>query len=117
MSADHDITVIGGGLAGASLACALADTGLSIALVEAVRFDTPADEPTDEPKVDNMRARTTAIAWGTRALFEQLGLWSAMSADAAPQQIELASAKVDQHKPGTGLAQRACSHAPVSLVM
>ena len=84
MSADHDITVIGGGLAGASLACALADTGLSIALVEAVRFDTPADEPTDEPKVDNMRARTTAIAWGTRALFEQLGLWSAMSADAAP---------------------------------
>ena len=36
MSRDYDIAVVGGGLAGASLACALADTGLSIALVEAV---------------------------------------------------------------------------------
>lgn len=76
MSRDYDIAVVGGGLAGASLACALADTGLSIALVEAVPFDTPADA--------NMQARTTAIASGTRALFEQLGLWADMARDAAP---------------------------------
>ncbi|MBO9471425.1 2-octaprenyl-6-methoxyphenyl hydroxylase [Endozoicomonas sp. G2_2] len=76
MSRDYDIAVVGGGLAGASLACALADTGLSIALVEAVPFDTPADA--------NMQARTTALAWGTRALFEQLGLWGDMARDAAP---------------------------------
>ena len=54
MSRDYDIAVVGGGLAGATFACALADTGLSIALVEAVAFDAPADE--------NMKARTTAIA-------------------------------------------------------
>lgn len=76
MSADYDIAVIGGGLAGASLACALADTGLSIALVEAVPFDAPADE--------NMRARTTALAWGTRCLFADLDLWDEMSREAAP---------------------------------
>lgn len=75
MSADYDIAVVGGGLAGASLACALADTGLTIALIEAVAFDAPAD--------DNMKARTTALAWGTRTLFEKLGLWSAMVEDAA----------------------------------
>ena len=76
MSRDYDITVVGGGLAGASLACSLADSGLSIALVEAVPFDAPADA--------NMQARTTALAWGTRALFDQLGLWADMARDAAP---------------------------------
>lgn len=75
-SADYDIAVVGGGLAGASLACALADSGLSIALIEAVGFDARADA--------NMQARTTALAWGTRALFEQLGLWDDMAVDAAP---------------------------------
>ena len=53
MSREYDIAVVGGGLAGASLACALADTGLSVALIEAVAFDTPAD--------DNLKARTTAL--------------------------------------------------------
>lgn len=72
---DFDIAVVGGGLAGASLACALAGTGLSVALVEAMAFDAKPDAAT--------RARTTAIAWGTRALFEQLGLWAGMRADAA----------------------------------
>src|SRR5690625_3075163 len=75
MKIDYDIAVVGGGLAGASLACALAGTGLTIALIEAVAFDAPAD--------DNMKARTTALAWGTRALFEKLELWSAMAGDAA----------------------------------
>ncbi|HET7314540.1 2-octaprenyl-6-methoxyphenyl hydroxylase [Salinisphaera sp.] len=75
MSKNYDIAVVGGGLAGASLACALSDTGLSIALIEAVAFDAPADE--------NMKARTTALAWGTRAMFDELGLWSAMAEDAA----------------------------------
>lgn len=75
MSAEYDIAVVGGGLAGASLACALSDSGLRIALIEAVAFDAPAD--------DNMKARTTALAWGTRAMFDALGLWSAMAEDAA----------------------------------
>lgn len=104
MSRDYDITLVGGGLAGASLACALGDTGLSIALVEAVPFDTPADE--------NMAARTTALAWGTRALFEQLGLWADMARDAAPikrlhvsQQGRFGSVRVnagDYHLPALG---------------
>lgn len=76
MSRDYDIAVVGGGLAGASLACALADSGLSIALIEAVAFDTPADE--------NLKARTTALAWGTRAMFDGLDLWGAMADAAAP---------------------------------
>lgn len=68
---EFDIAVVGGGLAGASLACALGDTGLSVALIEAVSFDADPDPA--------MRARTIAIAWGTRVLFEELDLWSAMA--------------------------------------
>lgn len=71
MSIDYDIAVVGGGLAGASMACALADSGLSIVLIEATAFDAPADA--------NMQARTTALAWGTRELFEHLGLWARMA--------------------------------------
>lgn len=75
MSVDYDIAVVGGGLAGASLALALADSGLSIALVEAVAFEAPGDA--------NARARTTALAWGTRAMFGELGVWAAMADQAA----------------------------------
>lgn len=71
-----DIAVVGGGPVGATLACALSDTGLSVALIEAVPFDA-------EPG-PGMRARTTAIAWGTRTLFEQMDLWRDMASAAAP---------------------------------
>jgi 2-octaprenyl-6-methoxyphenol hydroxylase len=71
-----DIVVIGGGLVGAGFACSLAGSGLSVALVEAVPFGDPGQPSYDE--------RTTAIAWGTRRLFEELGLWHGLAAAAAP---------------------------------
>ncbi len=76
MNSDVDIAVVGGGLAGASLACALAGTGYTIALIEASSPDAPVDAAG--------AIRTTAIAWGTRTLFERLDLWPAMTDAAAP---------------------------------
>lgn len=73
---DTDIAVVGGGLAGASLALAVAEAGLSVTLVEAAPFTVP-----DDPAA---RERTTALSYGTRALFERLGLWSAIEPSAAP---------------------------------
>lgn len=73
---DTDIAVVGGGLAGASLALAVAEVGLSVTLVEAAPFAVP-----DDPAA---RQRTTALSYGTRVLFERLGLWSSMEASAAP---------------------------------
>lgn len=85
MSTDYDIAVVGGGLAGVSLACALSDTGLRIALIEAVDLEAPPDP--------NMKARNIALAWGTRVMFERLGLWATMADDATPiEQLHVSQA-------------------------
>lgn len=73
---DFDILVVGGGLVGASFACAMADGDQRIGLVEAVPFSAP-----DQPSFDE---RTTAIAWGSRQLFDDWGLWTSMADEAAP---------------------------------
>ncbi len=73
---DADIAVVGGGLAGASLALAVAEVGLSVALIEARPFAV-----VDDPAA---RERTTALSYGTRVLFERLGLWPAIANSAEP---------------------------------
>ncbi len=67
-----DLIIIGGGLAGASLACALKNvataTPLKIAVVEA--FELKADL---QPSYDD---RTVALSYGSRCIFDSMGLWS-----------------------------------------
>jgi len=67
LSADYDVLVAGGGLVGASLACALGGSGLRVAVVEAVALDAA-----DQPSYDD---RSVALAWGSRRIFEGMGLW------------------------------------------
>ncbi|HVA54715.1 MAG TPA: 2-octaprenyl-6-methoxyphenyl hydroxylase [Gammaproteobacteria bacterium] len=64
---DFDILIAGGGMVGASLAAALAPLALKIAVVEAVRFGSR-----DQPSYDD---RITAVSWGSRRIFEGIGLW------------------------------------------
>lgn len=73
---DCDVLIVGGGMVGASLACALGNTGLRVALVEAQ--DAVATGPT------GLDTRSIALAEGTRRIFETLGVWSELSARAAP---------------------------------
>ena len=69
---DYDLLIIGGGLVGASLACALDSLGLRIGLVEAAPLTVSA-----HPSYDD---RTLALAQGTRRIFQTLGLWEALAA-------------------------------------
>jgi 2-octaprenyl-6-methoxyphenol hydroxylase len=73
---DTDVLIAGAGLAGASLACALAGKGLKITLVEAapVALDAPSEE-TD---------RAIALALGSQRIFAALGLWDAIAPHAGP---------------------------------
>lgn len=69
-----DVAIVGGGMVGASLALALRDTDLRVALVEGFAPDAAA-----QPSFDD---RTTAIGNGSRAVFEGLGVWPRMAGEA-----------------------------------
>lgn len=71
-----DIAIVGGGLVGASLAVALRDLPLRVALIEAHAPDSNAQPSFDE--------RTTALGNASRRVFESLGVWSALAPEAAP---------------------------------
>lgn len=82
--ADCDVLIVGGGMAGASLALALSRHApeLSVAVVESTPLDTGASPETHyQPSYD---ARSTALAWGSRLIYEDLGLWPALARQAAP---------------------------------
>lgn len=68
---DCDVLIIGGGLAGASLACALENSGLSVRVVEAWPLKSDS-----QPSYDD---RTVALSWGSRCIFEGMGIWNAMA--------------------------------------
>ncbi|TDO06674.1 MULTISPECIES: 2-octaprenyl-6-methoxyphenyl hydroxylase [Halomonas] len=78
-----DIAIIGGGLVGASLGCALAAlverAGLRVAVIEAAPLP-----PRDEPWQPSFDARASAIAAGSARHFTGLGVWDALAEMAAP---------------------------------
>ncbi|GHB14510.1 2-octaprenyl-6-methoxyphenyl hydroxylase [Salinicola rhizosphaerae] len=74
-----DVAIIGGGLVGASLACALQPLiehqGLRVAVIEAQPIPS-ANVCQYQPSFD---ARASAIAYGSRRHFERLGLWAQLA--------------------------------------
>lgn len=73
---EFDVVVAGGGLVGGSLAVALAQTGLQVALVEAVAPDAAAQPSFDE--------RTIALSHGSCTILRQLGVWEHLLNDIWP---------------------------------
>jgi len=69
-----DIAIVGGGLAGASLAVALAPLGYDIKIIEAVAY-----KATEQPSYDD---RTLAISHSSRRILSGIGLWETLEADA-----------------------------------
>ncbi len=78
MSSSHefDLAIVGGGLAGASLAVALRGSGLRIAVVE--RWPL---EHNSQPSYDE---RTVALTWSARCIYQGIGVWPAISSEAEP---------------------------------
>lgn len=76
MKTDYDILIVGGGLVGASLACALRGGPYSIGVIEAVPLAAGT-----QPSFDD---RHLALAYGSRRIFEGIGVWDELSPDVAP---------------------------------
>ncbi len=74
-SEPYDLAIVGGGLVGASLAVALRDSPLRIALIEA------ALPPASAPSWDE---RCIALNDGSRRIFEGMGVWKELAAVAEP---------------------------------
>ena len=72
---EFDVAIIGGGLVGASLALGLSGTGVRVLLVESVAPDSEAQPSFDE--------RTTALGNASRRIFQGLGIWERLAAQAA----------------------------------
>jgi len=72
----HDVVIVGGGLAGASLAVALAPTGLRIAVVEAMPWQVDA-----HPSYDD---RTVALALGSQRILAAMAVWPRLAGGVCP---------------------------------
>jgi len=74
MRVNCDIAIVGGGLAGASLAVALAPLGYDIKVVEAVAY-----KAAEQPSYDD---RTLAVSHSSCRILSGIGLWDQLEADA-----------------------------------
>lgn len=83
MKQHYDLIIVGGGMVGASLACALAPAaetlGLDIAIVEPVPLRR--DGLSYQPSYD---ARATALAYGSRSAYERMGIWQTLAQHITP---------------------------------
>jgi len=75
------IAIAGGGLVGASLALALAEGGALARGWHITLIEPHAPGDSFQPSYD---ARSSALSWGSRLLFEQLNFWSLLAPRAEP---------------------------------
>jgi 2-octaprenyl-6-methoxyphenol hydroxylase len=72
----YDLVIVGGGMVGASLACALGSQALRIAIIEAVPYQAPS-----QPSYDD---RAIALSFGTHKIFNGIGVWPHLASHATP---------------------------------
>ena len=66
MMQSYDLTIVGGGMVGLTLAASLANSALSIALIESNNAPVLSEQPA---------SRVSAISFASRTIFEKLRIW------------------------------------------
>jgi len=68
--AAYDVLIVGGGMVGAALACALGNSPFKVALLDRAPTTTPPEKEYDQ--------RVSAITLASQSLFENIGAWDGM---------------------------------------
>ncbi len=76
MRPDYDVVVVGAGMAGATLACALVDIGLRTAVIE---YSLPSPPVAGDPPT----ARVATLSAASRHILQNLGLWQGLLVERA----------------------------------
>ena len=71
-----DVLIVGGGMAGCSLACALAGTGLNVVILDCVKQSVQT--------ADEFDGRASAIAEAPKKMLDQIGMWRHLGENFAP---------------------------------
>lgn len=79
MAQQYDVIIVGAGMVGATLAVALADSGLRIAVLDAVALDQP---PAGSSTVSGYDPRVSALSAASESILSRLGVWSLISEQA-----------------------------------
>ena len=69
--AAYDVVIVGGGMVGAALACALGNTALKVAVLDHAPAAAPPDHSYDQ--------RVSAVTLASQAFFENVGAWDGMA--------------------------------------
>lgn len=72
MMQSYDLTIVGGGMVGLTLAASLANSTLSIALIEANEKPTATEDPA---------TRVSAISFASKQIFENLHVWQQLNSE------------------------------------
>lgn len=75
---EFDVVIVGGGMVGASLACALAGSGLRLALLDSQPFAAP--ELVVDPADQSFDPRVSAITPASQHFLREIGIWDAILA-------------------------------------
>ncbi|NQY51098.1 MAG: 2-octaprenyl-6-methoxyphenyl hydroxylase [Piscirickettsiaceae bacterium] len=73
---DYDLVIVGGGIIGASLAVALKNSPLRIAIIEAI-----SDKSNQQPSYDD---RGIALSYCSQRIYEAIGLWDKFASKSTP---------------------------------
>ena len=84
MGKHYDVVIIGGGMVGASLAIALKYTPLKVAVIEQFPLSDKGTNDVQQSYQPSYDARSTAISWGSKLIYQQLGLWDTLEKHVTP---------------------------------
>jgi 2-octaprenyl-6-methoxyphenol hydroxylase len=76
MPHDYDVVIIGAGMVGASLACALAPSGLRIAIIESVTLNNEQQSSYDD--------RGITLSPSSKRILERIGVWQQIQSYTTP---------------------------------